>query len=69
MTEKARKILKRLNNPDARERFLSDFNASTLDDVGPVGGDQSMAVLKEMNELEAGHDDFVKSLAPRVDGV
>jgi hypothetical protein len=34
---------------------------------GQVGGDQSMAILKEMNELEAGHDEFVKSLAPRVD--
>jgi hypothetical protein len=35
-----------------------------LDPVGPGGGDQGMAVLKDMNELEAGHDEFVKSLAP-----
>ena len=47
--------------------MLVDFNQSTLDPVGPVGGDQSMAVLKDMNELEVDHEDFVKSLAPRVD--
>lgn len=44
---------------------MSDFNQSTLDPVGPLGDDQSMAVLKEMNDLESGHDEFVKSLAPR----
>jgi hypothetical protein len=38
-----------------------------LDDVGPVGGDQAIAVLKDMNELEAGHEAFVKSFPPRVD--
>jgi hypothetical protein len=38
-----------------------------LSDLGQVGGDQGMAVLKEMNKLEAVHDAFVKSLAPRVD--
>jgi hypothetical protein len=32
-----------------------------------VGGDQEMAVLQEMNDLDAGHDEFVKSLAPRID--
>ena len=72
MTDKARKIMKkmknwkRLNNP-TRDRILSDFNASTLDPVGPVGGDQSMAVLNDMNELEVDHEEFVKSLAPKVD--
>jgi hypothetical protein len=44
----------------------SRIYASTLDPVGPVGGDQGIAVPKEMNELEVGHDAFVKSLAPRV---
>jgi hypothetical protein len=48
-------------------RVLVDFNASTLDPVGPVGGDQYMAVLKDMNELEVDHEEFVKSLALRVD--
>ena len=47
--------------------MLVDFNASTLDDVGPVGGDQGMAALKDMNELEADHEEFVKSLTPKVD--
>jgi hypothetical protein len=47
-------------------RVLVDFNASTLDPAGPVGGDQSMAVLKDMNELEVDHEDFVKSLAPKL---
>ena len=48
-------------------KALDDFNRSTLDDVGPLGGDKEMAVLKDMNELEAGHDESVKGLAPRVD--
>jgi hypothetical protein len=57
MTDKARKIMKkmknwkRLNNPETRERFLSDFNQSTLDDVGTVGGDQEIKDLKELNEM------------------
>ena len=74
MTEKARKIMKkmkkweRLNNP-ARDRILSDFNQSTLDPVGPVGGDQGMKILSEMNELGDQHEEFVKSLPPRVDVV
>ncbi len=46
---------------------LIDFNQSSLDPVGPVGGDQGMAVLKDMNNLEEGHDEFVKSLSPKVD--
>jgi len=33
-----------------------------------AGGSQSsQGVLKEMNDLESGHDEFVKSLVPRVD--
>jgi hypothetical protein len=39
-----------------------------LDDVGPVGGaEQGMKVLSEMNSLADDHDEFVKTLAPRVD--
>ncbi len=44
-----------------------DFNQSTLDPVGALGGDQGMKVLGEMNELGEGREEFVKSLAPRVD--
>jgi hypothetical protein len=46
---------------------MASMNRENLDDVGPIGGDQPMAVLKDMNELEAGHDGYVKSMAPRVD--
>jgi len=51
----------------ARDRVLGEFNRSTLDDVGPVGGDQAVAVLKEVNDPEAGHDEFVQSLDLRKD--
>ena len=50
---------------ETRDRVLDEFNRSTLDDVGPLGGKQGVRVLPEMNELEAGHDEFVKSLAAR----
>jgi hypothetical protein len=43
-----------------------DFNASTLDSDEPAGGDQVMALLKEMNDLEAAHDEFGKILASRM---
>jgi hypothetical protein len=58
MTEKARRIITELRrrdrkvrkrwilfrNPQARDRVLGEFNRSTLDDVGPLGGDQGMTV-------------------------
>ena len=46
-----RKALKRLTNPKARNRILDQFNRENLDDVGPLGGDQGIKVLKEMNEM------------------
>jgi hypothetical protein len=66
MSSKARKILALLNDPRHRSRLLDSLNKSTLDDVGPVGGDQSMAVLNDMNEVEVDHEEFLKSLLPRV---
>jgi len=54
------------NSLKIRDQVLDEFNQSTLDDVGPLGGDQAMAVLKDMNDLESGHDEFVKSLAATV---
>jgi hypothetical protein len=33
-------------------RVLVDFNASTLDDVGPVGGDKGEKFLSELNEMQ-----------------
>jgi hypothetical protein len=65
----AKKASRLFRDPQARDRVLGEFNASTLDSVGPMGGDQGMAVLNEMNDLESGHDEFVKSVAPRVDVV
>ena len=69
MTEKAEAVIRKIRNRQAqrRDKILDEFNCSTLDDVGPLGGDPGMAVLKDMNDLEAGHEEFVKSLAPRVD--
>lgn len=67
MTEKANAImlnLKGLFDPKRRDQALAEFNQSTLDDVGPVGGEQGMAVLKDMNDFEAGHYASLKSLAP-----
>jgi hypothetical protein len=49
-----------------RDRILNEFNSSTLDAVGPIGEDQGMNVLKEMNNLEADHEAIVKSLAPNL---
>jgi hypothetical protein len=48
------------------DRILKEFNQSTLDDVGPLGDDQTMAVLNDMNQLQSEHDQFVKSLASRL---
>jgi hypothetical protein len=57
-----RQVLKRLANPKRRDRILDDFNRDNTPDTKPLRGDQAVKVLKEMNELEAGHDEFVKSL-------
>ena len=57
MTEKAKKILQKtqlrrlFRNPKARDRVLDEFNRSTLDDVGPIGGDKGEKFLKELNEM------------------
>jgi hypothetical protein len=63
----AGKILQKMKLWKRMDRILSEFNRENLDDVGPMGGDEGMAVLTDMNDLEAGHDEFVKSMAPRVD--
>jgi len=33
-------------------QVLVNFNASTLDDVGPVGGDKGEKFLSELNEMQ-----------------
>lgn len=40
---------------------LNDFNQSTLDPAGPLGGDQSMAIVNEMKDLEAVVPSFLMS--------
>jgi Flp pilus assembly CpaE family ATPase len=57
MTEKAQRILDKLKNRRAKKPSVDDvlqqFNASTLDDVGPIGApDKQMRVLDEMNSLQ-----------------
>jgi hypothetical protein len=49
-----------------RDRILHDFNQSTLDPVGPVGGEQGTKLLSEMNSLVDEHEEFVKSLSPKL---
>ena len=57
MTEKAKKILRKLKltklfgDPQRRDQILRDFNASTLDPVGPVGGGKGENFLSELNEM------------------
>jgi hypothetical protein len=49
---------------------IDQFNRSTLDAVGPIGGrEQGMKALRKMNSLVDDHDEFVKCLGPRVDGL
>ena len=57
MTEKAMKILRKLKltklfgDPQRRDQILRDFNASTLDTVGSLGGEKGENFLKELNEM------------------
>jgi hypothetical protein len=51
MNAKAKRILALLKDPTRRTRVLDSFNKSTLDDVGPFGGQKSEKLLKELNEM------------------
>ena len=57
MTEKAKKILRKLKltklfgDPQGRDQILRDFNASTLDPVGPLGGEKEEKFLSELTEM------------------
>jgi hypothetical protein len=60
MTEKAQAVLKkmrkqqalkRLADPERRNRILYEFNRDNTDDVGPVGGDKGEKFLSELNEI------------------
>jgi hypothetical protein len=67
MTDKAKKIVEKMRNgmlfqnPMAREEALDEFNRSTLDEVGPIGGaEQGMKVLQEMNELGEAQEQIIR---------
>ena len=57
MTEKAKKILRKLKltklfgDPQRRDQILRGFNASTLDPVGPLGGEKEEKFLSELTEM------------------
>jgi hypothetical protein len=80
-TEKAQKILDAIERRDRkavkrwkpdilsdarrRERVLDQLNASTMDDVGPVGGqEQGMKVLSDMNDLDQQFEKHIESRRP-----
>ena len=47
---------------------MSEFNAVTLDGVGPVGSqNQEMRVLGKMNSLTDDQEKYVKGLRPRME--
>ena len=50
MTDKAKRIVEKMKK--AREETLDEFNRSTLDDVGPIGGDKGEKFLSELNEMQ-----------------
>jgi hypothetical protein len=61
---RSRKALRLFRSPEKRDRILNGFNHDDMDDLGPVRGDQGRAVRKDINELQAKHDEFVNSLGP-----
>jgi hypothetical protein len=46
-----RQAMKRLANPERRNRILNEFNRDQLDDVGPLRGEKGERFLKELNEM------------------
>ena len=46
-----RQALKRLANPEKRDKILNEFNQSTLDPVGPFAMDRGEKFLSELNEM------------------
>ena len=59
-------LLARMNDSQNRDRVLDDFNQSTLDDVGPIGVDQGMAVLKPTNDLGQREEQMIRESFPKV---
>jgi uncharacterized protein YfeS len=53
-------------SPEAKDRVLGEFGSSTLDNVGPIKGDQGMKVLQEMNELGEAQEHIRRESFPKV---
>jgi uncharacterized protein YfeS len=66
MSAKSKRSLALLNDPRNRERILRAMNMENMDDVGPLGGDQGMAVLKDMNELGEQQEQIIRESSPKV---
>ena len=49
-------------NREKRDRVLGEFNRLTLDEVGPVGGEQGMRVVQQMNEPRAQEDEIFRDV-------
>jgi hypothetical protein len=67
MKRRDRKGLKRWSalqsNPKRRDQILENLNNDQMDHVGPVAtGNKQDKFLKEMNEMEEEHDQFMDSL-------
>jgi len=45
-------ILAHMRDAQTRARVLEEFNQSSLDSGGPIGGKQGRRVLQEINELQ-----------------
>lgn len=78
MTDKAQKILQKMqkrqalkrwrefSNPERREKILHEFNRAQMDDVGPLGGDQGMTVLKDINDLGQRQEQIIRESFAKV---
>jgi hypothetical protein len=64
MTEKAQAVLQKMK---FRRLFPSRSPQPANEQASTAGSDQGMAVLNDSNELQSGHDEFVRSLASGVD--
>jgi hypothetical protein len=65
MSPKVRTILALLNDPTNRKRMLQAMNRENMDDVGPLGGEQGMKGLQEMNELAKQLEQIIRDGIPK----
>jgi len=72
VTAKAEKVLRKMRRRslfqtlETRDRVPGEFHRDQMADVGPIGGQERMKVLREMNDLKSGDGDFIRSLVPSV---